>query len=131
MYNSNSLSFGKLPKETFVSADTETETEMDFAVSAKPKFGQNGRNSAESRNRICFGRTLFIEEPLKGSQNIKAIRYRIDWKMGVVALTTKISLKTYTIPRKLFFSSISAISDYQINFSDLYFTTSTTVSLIF
>ena len=30
----------------------------EFSVSAKPNFGKNGRNSAESRNRICFGRTL-------------------------------------------------------------------------
>ena len=32
----------------------------EFTVSAKPNFGKNGRNSAESRNRICFGRTLFL-----------------------------------------------------------------------
>ena len=30
----------------------------EITVPAKPNFGKNGRNSAESRNRICFGRTL-------------------------------------------------------------------------
>ena len=54
------MCFSYLPKQKFFSADTETETESCFTVSAKPKFGQNGRNLAENRNRICFGRTLQI-----------------------------------------------------------------------
>ena len=58
-----------------VSAETEPETERTFLVSAKPNFGQNGRNSAESRNRICFGRTLLSRYLLRDLYTCP----RTDW----------------------------------------------------
>ena len=41
-----------------LSADTETDTDTGFSVSAKPKFRPIPILSAESRYRMCFGRTL-------------------------------------------------------------------------
>ena len=58
--------FGELPKHNYCFG--RNRTRKDFSSFGKtefrpkwPNFGQNGRNSAESRNRICFGRTLFHE----------------------------------------------------------------------
>ena len=65
----------------FVSANTETETETErgFTFSAKPIFGQNGRNSAENQNRICFSRTLTI---IKFNKN-KKVKKPTFWSVSL------------------------------------------------
>ena len=92
----------------FVSANTETETERGFTFSAKPIFGQNGRNSAENRNRICFGCTL---ELVKFILN-HVTRRKNEWKpFGHLSLFNEfgpffVLCLLYFVVRQFLFSSV-------------------------